>query len=305
MKPFPTTGLAALLLLAFAFPLPLRAWNKPTHMVIGAIAYRELKQASPKALAEVVALLKEHPEYGKWVAGFDKYHVPKSERDERLLMEACRWPDDTRGSSYDHPTWHYINYRYQPSDSVRRDSVLATGENIIQAYNANLTILKSDASNSSKAIALCWVMHLIGDVHQPLHTTTLVSEQFPEGDRGGNLFQIKVGEDSKTINLHTLWDGLLLGSDRPQDAGKVASQLLRDMSRGGLPNHPKGDFEQWAKESADLARESVYLNGQLSATTDKENGAVLPKAYAKAAKSVAEEQVALASYRLADVLAAL
>src|SRR4051794_22664152 len=112
MKSFPTSGLALLLLLILTWPVTLRAWNKPTHMVIGAITYRELKQASPKALAKVVALLKQHPQYAKWVATFDKYHLPSKERDERLLMEACRWPDDTRGSQYDHPTWHYINYRY-------------------------------------------------------------------------------------------------------------------------------------------------------------------------------------------------
>lgn len=77
--------------------------------------------------------------------------------------------------------------------------------NIIRAIKANLAGLHSDErTDSEKAVHQCWVLHLVGDAHQPLHSSALVSRTtFPDGDRGGNL--IKVGSS----NLQSLWDRLL------------------------------------------------------------------------------------------------
>jgi S1/P1 Nuclease len=67
-------------------------------------------------------------------------------------------------------------------------------ENILNAYPRNLEIVRSTAPNNERAVALCWVFHLLGDAHQPLHTTKLFTTQFPapEGDRGGTRFYIRV-----------------------------------------------------------------------------------------------------------------
>jgi hypothetical protein len=73
-------------------------------------------------------------------------------------------------------------------------------------------------SRCKRAVALCWVCHLVGDGHQPLHTVKLLTTQFPapEGDRGGTRFYIRVREGARTISLHTFWDDLILGSERVQ-----------------------------------------------------------------------------------------
>ena len=57
---------------------------------------------------------------------------------------------------------------------------------------------------------MCWLLHLIGDIHQPNHAITLFSEAFPDGDRGGNLSLIRIenGEAAK-IRHHLFWDGLM------------------------------------------------------------------------------------------------
>src|SRR5262249_40614367 len=136
-------------------------------------------------------------------------------------------------------------------------------ENIMSAYRTNLAIVRSSAADRERAVALCWLLHLIGDVHQPLHTTALLTTQFPapEGDRGGTRFFIRVREDRCTISLHELWDDVVLGSTRLQTVRNTAIELrLRPgharRQFSGLAQH---QFEQWAKqESFTLATEHAY-----------------------------------------------
>jgi hypothetical protein len=86
------------------------AWNRPTHMVTGAIAYRELQKASPQLAARIVAMLRQHPDYQqRWATKLNDPALSDDDRNQYLFMLAARWPDDVRGNSYDHPTWHYIN----------------------------------------------------------------------------------------------------------------------------------------------------------------------------------------------------
>lgn len=285
---------------------PSYGWNKATHMVTGAIAYRELQASSPQTLSRVVAILRRHPEYqSRWAAQLNDPNLSEDDRNQYTLMMAARWPDDVRGNEvYDHPTWHYINYIYAPEVGMARtDTTLATGENILQAFEQNRQILRSNAPDSAKAIALCWLFHLAGDVHMPLHTAALVDNQFPQGDRGGNLFKIKVLMSSQTINLHAFWDGMLLGSDDFQSVRNLAVQIPQSVSRDQLPQLGKSDITSWSKESFQLAQDNAYRSNTLPAGSDQE-GALLPTDYVATVKPIAQRQVALAGYRLADELRA-
>ncbi|MVM33772.1 hypothetical protein GO755_27285 [Spirosoma sp. HMF4905] len=284
---------------------PLYGWNKPTHMVTGAIAYRELQTTNPQLASRVVAILRQHPNYQQlWASKLADPSLSEDDRNQYLFMLAARWPDDIRGNAYDHPTWHYINYVYAPEQGIARtDTSLATGENILQAFAMNRQILRSNAPDSAKAIALCWLFHLAGDVHMPLHTTALIDKQFPEGDRGGNLFKIKVLMSSQTINLHSFWDGMLLGADDYQSARNLAVQVRKAVHRDQLPQLGKQDITSWSRESFQLAQDNAYRSNTLSAGTDQE-GAVLPADYVATVKPIAQRQVALAGYRLADELSA-
>jgi methylphosphotriester-DNA--protein-cysteine methyltransferase len=157
-------------------------------------------------------------------------------------------------------------------------------------------------------VALCWVFHLIGDVHQPLHAVALFTTQFPapEGDRGGTRFYIRVTPTARTtISLHAFWDDLILGSERFQSVRNRATalQLQPEHARAQLPELQETSFAQWARqESVSLAQEHVYRNGQLQGSRDAHNGVVLPADYVKSTKPLAERRMVLAGYRLADVL---
>ncbi|WP_229365807.1 S1/P1 nuclease [Fibrisoma montanum] len=298
---------AWLWLLVFSMAGPSYGWNKPTHMAIGAIAYRDLQARSPRKLARVVEILRQHPDTKtRWASMLRDSSLTDDEKDRYLFMLAARWPDDIRGQNNpnDHASWHFINYVYNPGLGIARtDSTLATGENILQAFEQNRKILTSDAPDSSKAIALCWLFHLAGDVHMPLHTAALISPQFPEGDRGGNLFKIKMAMSNPTLNLHSFWDGMLLGKDAFRAADQLAISLSQAHTRRELPRPRKPDITSWSKESFDLARTMAYQQGQLQGGTGND-GVVLPTGYVDSVKPIAEQQVAWAGHRLAVELLA-
>ncbi len=305
MNRFAALLLVVCLVLISAVFMPTFGWNRATHMVTGAIAYREMMSTSPQTVARAVDLLRQHPYYKQqWAGKITDPTLSEDDRNQYLFMMAARWPDDVRGSAYDHPSWHYINYIFAPEQGIARtDTVLATGETILQAFAHNRQILRSNAPDSAKAIALCWIFHLTGDVHQPLHATALVDRQFPEGDKGGNLFKIKVMMSSQTINLHSFWDGMLLGQDDFQSVRNLAVQIRQAVSREQLPQLGKTDIETWSKESFQLAQDNAYRSNTLTPGTDQE-GTVLPPDYVATVKPIARRQVALAGYRLADEVTA-
>jgi hypothetical protein len=223
-------GLLVVILVLLVVVSSAFAWNKAGHMVSGAIAYADLKPASPQTLTRVIALLKLHPHFEtKWAPRLAQFHLSSEEQDLYLFMLAARWPDDIRGdAAFHHGAWHYINLPYKPEGQAASvQTVDPPPENILRAYQTNLDILRSTAPESTKAVALCWIFHLIGDVHQPLHTVALFATQFPppEGDRGGTRFYIRAREGAHTISLHTFWDDLILGSERFQSVRNTATAL--------------------------------------------------------------------------------
>jgi hypothetical protein len=284
---------------------PSLAWNRAGHMVTGAIAYDELLKTSPATIARVIAILRQHPQYeSRWKSQLSG--MSEQDQERLLFMLAARWPDDIRGDkAFDHPMWHYIDYPYKPpGQPASVPSPAPDEENIVAAFQQNVAVIQGAAHDDQKAIALCWIFHLIGDSHQPLHTVSLFTTQFPDGDRGGNLFYIRPDPSSSaTQNLHAYWDNILLTDDTYDPARTLAAALENGYPRGSLGELSESHFETWARqESFDLAVSAVYRQGNLKVSTDKNAGTPLPPDYESAAKGIAERRVALAGYRLADFL---
>ncbi|HEY2827944.1 MAG TPA: S1/P1 nuclease, partial [Pirellulales bacterium] len=219
--------------------------------------------------------------------------------------------DDIRGESdYDHPTWHYIDYPFKPAgQSEEVETEQPSDQNIETAFRTNVEIVKSDATDAEKAIAVCWILHLLGDGHQPLHAVSLFSKDYPKGDQGGNKEFIRVKPDGKPLKLHRFWDGVVSGSEDTRDLHKIAIELRHNYPRQQFDPHPESvtpaNFADWIQESAELARTKVYLNGQLAASPDRDNAPTLPDEYVQQAKILGEQRVTLAGYRIADILAKL
>jgi hypothetical protein len=288
---------------------PIRAWNRAGHMVTGAVAYQSLKQSNPETLTKVLAILKSHPDYrSRWAEWTEK--VAPGDRDLVIVMLAARWPDDIRETDLDRPTHHYISRPFKPDgvpDSIR--PFPPADENITFAFRQNLEVLRSDKPDVEKAVALCWLFHLVGDVHQPLHTCTLYSERFPKSDRGGTIFFIKADPNGETISLHQLWDGLVIGSERVQETKNQATALRATFPKATLDEIAEEftatDFQKWIDdEGFPIAVKESYLDGKLDGGITKESAVALPEGYIKAGKAIAERRMALAGFRLAEVLKA-
>lgn len=296
-----TFGLAAVVLLA---TVPGLAWNRAGHMAMGSIAYDRLQSIAPASVARVTAILKVHPQFESlWrplLAG-----MSAQEQDRYLFMLAARWPDDIRGNKeFDHPEWHYINFPYKPpGQPASVPAPQPPADNLMNAFQRNASVLRGTAPDTEKAIALCWIFHLLGDLHQPLHTVSLFSTRFPEGDRGGNLFYVRSDAASpRTQNLHAYWDNILLSDEHYETARELGANLETKYPPDSP--HPFNDsqLQRWIRDSFDVAVSVVYRKGKLRPGADRDHGVLLPRDYHAAAERVASRGVTLAGYRLADFL---
>jgi len=155
--------------------------------------------------------------------------------------------------------------------------------------------------NLRRAVYLSYLIHLVGDIHQPLHCASLFNNTYPDGDKGGNDFYVKPG--SRGIKLHAIWDGLLGTSGKPHAHLNYAIEIESEHPRSSLKELKKAKTsKEWSLESRFVAIEKVYLRGKLKGSTMAESAPPLPEGYTKTAKTVVERQAALAGYRLADEL---
>ena len=309
---------AAVVGLALVFVPLAMAWDDRGHMLVAMIAYQELK---PDVRERVDEILRHHPQYDLLTEG-----APEAGRDRDMyaFAKAATWPDMVRStnnplhSEESHAHWHFVDFPYSPDGTRGPEPVEAwdghsNPANLLQAMQEVSHGLKAESTTPERrAIDLCWVEHLVGDVHQPLHACTMFSAQFPKGDNGGNSFAVKRGETP--TSLHTYWDGVL-GRGTSFETLRRQIEGFRDnpeLTRTKLgAEHTRGDVIAWAKESRQIAEKDVYVEGKLkgahhSGTRDyPRDTPELPSDYEEMAKHLAAKRVVLAGYRLADEIAAV
>lgn len=278
----------------------LLAWSGAGHMVIAAEAFREL---TPELKTKVTMILKAHPNYRKWEESYAKA-ASEIDHDTFIFMRASTWPDEIRRGAggekqYDHPHWHYIDYPLTPPNFPMEPAPSPSDDVLYGVKQCETKLSDPNTSAVERAVYLSYLIHLVGDMHQPLHCCSLVNETYPKGDKGGNDFYITAG--AKGIKLHALWDGLLGTRTHPQTQLNYAIRLVLEYPRKNLVELKKDETpKSWSLEGRQLAIDNAYLKGELKGSTMAENAPALPEGYTKEAKMVAEKQAALAGYRLAD-----
>jgi hypothetical protein len=295
------------------------AWIDTGHKIIALIAWEDL---TPNTKAAVTDLLKQHPRYEKDLTLDLPADATPDEAARHTFLVAATWPDIVRGRghpmnpAYNHPQWHYIDIPFEDGAQAPAASESNPSQpgNVVEALLHCIAELKDRAtSDDQKAIDLCWIEHLLGDIHQPLHAATHYSPQFPKGDAGGNsaiVLRDPPYPDSRE-NLHLVWDSL---------PGDFKSEFIDQYIANGLRGDPSysrerlksflntTDFAVWARQSHALAVEYAYLNGKLEVASGRTGAPTtqpipgLPPGYLKQAERVAMQQVALSGYRLADLL---
>src|SRR5215831_3358102 len=304
----------SVLLTLAALPLPALAWNIPGHMLSGAIAYQVLQQENLQTIDKVKAVLEKHPWYtNQWQARVQD--VPAADHSLVLFMQAARWPDDirTNDKQQHRALWHYINWPFKPEGqpaSVQTREPASV--NILTAMAENERVVRSGTDPEQKAIALAWLFHLVGDIHQPLHTAQLFTVDYPNGDRGGNEICVRATQARQPMDLHRFWDGVITSSQNLTRLRNQATALRnrQEFQRSQLTELASTDFESWAKESYEIATKIAYRNGGLIGAPrngSKDCSTVttappLPAGYVLSVSRIADRRMILAGYRLAGLL---
>lgn len=300
------------LVAALGLAQPAAAWTRPGHMVTAAIAYDEIMRLRPDLLAAIGTLLDAHPDRGPFQVAVDR--TTGAERARRMFLECARWPDDVRLSSHDHPTWHATLWPVvapdAPAETRARLAKRGDGPSgeALPALALNYGVLgDAYATPAARAEALCWVLHVTGDIHQPLHTGELFSATYPTGDLGGGRQFVRDPLGDGPIALHWLWDDSISRSGVAADADRKARELEAAHPRASFkalgPFSPDR-FAVWAREeSYPLAVSTAYGAGVPTAPTEAA-APVVPEVKWQQVRQVAEARVAIAGYRIADVVIA-
>ncbi len=272
-------------------------WNGHGHMLVAAIAYSRLTDDQK---SNVIDLLRDHQDYKAW-KNLYKASAQTVDLGTFIVMQAATWPDEIRDTTspdhqYHRPEWHYITYKMRFPGKAETTLPNPKDEpNVVWAIeNARVHIEDKTLSKRERAMYLCWLIHLIGDIHQPLHCASLFSTTYPQGDLGGNKFF--VAQKKKGTNLHSLWDGSLGTNDAAGGIRKQATSLVSDYSITEV--NTNYNPRAWSLESFKHAVTQGHLNGKLKGSTDKYTAPELPEGYVTDMKALASQRAAWGGYRL-------
>jgi len=279
------------------------AWGPVGHRAVGAVADDLL---SPAARAQLADLLADDR---------DREGQPSN---RHSLAEIADWADEIRGTPADHPHWHYDNRPVCDEPSAAR-SWCAHGECASAAFSEQLSVLSDPhRGRAERNEALKWVVHLAGDLHQPLHAADLaeggnrirVDGNGRSGFRAGGATEHHDNRERHGgASLHSYWDSHLVGMALHPEDGVIPAQslqLLREDAREFDTARVAAPPEQWALESNEIARRfAMKLDGitcDTGASHEDISAVHLPRDYLRHGVLIVEARLALAGARLAYVL---
>ncbi|WP_292997558.1 S1/P1 nuclease, partial [Novosphingobium sp. UBA6272] len=297
--------LAAFSLLASTASAPAMAWSEESHQTTGAIAWIDLRQNHPAELAELLTLARQHQDYPRFAPFLQRL---SPEQQERVLFEIlARWPDDIRGGPEDQPEWHY------QLQVVSGRTWLWPIENgaALSGFTDNFAKLSNPcAAPKQRAKAIGWLIHIIGDIQQPLHAGHQMTAAYSMTDRAGELAFVR-RPSGEVTNLHQFWDktiergGLALPAGQPSWADALVqewprSRLPRELGKNG---DPQALFRYNLTETAELARLFGYTGTFLLASPDQAAAPQVSEMEQAATNALAKRRIATGGYRIADLLA--
>ena len=304
-----------LLILLVSGALSTFAWDDVGHKITGYIAWQRM---SPAARENVIKILRAAPEDSQLATFYMSYGAePEETRKREFFMLTATWADivrdrgfKTRFEKYHKGNWHYADtFWKQVGGKVEELSGLPEGGlGVEKLIELDKVIRDPLASNGDKAIAIAWIMHIGGDLHQPLHTSARVTDLEPKGDQGGNLFLLSPPgvKRADQVNLHWFWDSItgrnipLKGEQCERDyIEPIAQQIMKKYPFEKVQTHLKlGQYDAWQKEGFALNPTAVF-------SSDLKRNEMPSDKYRKNAFEVSERQFAMAGYRLGETLNAI
>ena len=310
------------------------AWDHPGHMTTAAIAFAEIERTRPDLIEKIGMLFMAHPEAAPfWVAAGA---AKGKEGVRRKFVECARWADDVKFTPNDRPTWHSARWAIVAKDAppeVKAAAEARHGKPVGQAIDAltlNFAMLSNpESTHQERALALCWVFHIVGDIHQPMHVSDLFSKDFPTGNGAATMSYVEDPVTKKPMPLHVLWDSNAIRIPSLEEVDRHTQEFIKKHPRSSFPElkaHPvsaPNAFEEWAKESHQVAVDWAYqlqtlpdpnkdqdsdtlvknmVNFILTGVSHVKEAPQLPAGYWEKLQPTAERRITLAGYRIADLL---
>ena len=302
-----------ILMIALVLPQTAFGWNATGHKLVASIAWDNL---SEQARSNIVNLLSQAPKGDCLRELFASSGGSLADRQREFFVLAATWPDIIRGgkdvpkkcTQLHRPEWHFKDRFWSgfSGDTVNPPKDLnrpLAKINAVERLDKFRPFVAGSGNAGTRAEDLAWILHLVGDIHQPLHTSGRVTSTEQNGDVGGNSF--KLGSGKKPLQLHSYWDNIVDRHDprgKNEDPASYVQRLTRDVQNAFPKSHfgnlEPGQFDKWALESLEKAQQNAYPRGLKRGQLP--NGAYETKTF-----NLAEESIALAGYRLADLLETL
>ncbi len=234
---------------------------------------------------------------GHEVVGFiaDRYLTPAVKTKLRAFCRAPslaylgNWADVIRDDRPETAPWHYVNVDPQADAFDAGRDVPPHGCVVDRIEHFRRVLADEEADPSDRLDALRWLVHLVGDLHQPLHVSRA-------SDRGGN--SIRVNHRGSETNLHAFWDTDLIELQN-LSAGDYARELRDEITDADVAAWQQGTPADWATESWRLARELAYRDAD---GNEIESGATLGRRYVTTRTPIVDAQLRRAGVRLAWVI---
>jgi hypothetical protein len=286
---------------------PASSWNDAGHQVVSLIAWDTL---SPGQRVALVALMRQAEARTRLPGLYPVDERPAAVRAREFFLRAATWPDLIRDvPELHHATWHHRSFYWRQERGLAIDlpDVEAPPENLLERLGRFVELLAAvSAPSRDRALAIAWVLHLVGDIHQPLHCSARVTAREPMGDHGGQDFGLPAFVSPRPTadrySLHAYWDDTL---DRavPRGAGEPRHSYVRRAASIVVALHPRarlegalkpGQFDAWARES--------LIEAQRAYPASLRRGEEPPAGYREMTARVIFRRLALAGYRLGLML---
>lgn len=261
------------------------AWGQLGHSIVGEIAQRHLK---PETARQVARLLKDD-------LGADGEHSGRT-----TVAQIGSWPDEIRGrpAGLGKETWHFVDLQVCRATDWKQ--ACPEAQCAPERLQRMIGLLKDRRlGQGERNEALKWVVHLVADIHQPLHVSD-------HDDHGGNRVAVaffgsaRLGE---TTNLHRIWDVDMV-ERMVEEQGGQAAFLAKPISTADRQRWEQGSIDDWVRESHDLAAAFVYARLPSGLACDQPiTGTIeIGADYYNAAAPIVAAQLRKAGVRLAAVL---
>lgn len=314
-----TLGVLALLWPSMSF-----AWGDEGHRIVALVAAKILSTDSPETLQKLNSILATDSPTAWPGANVSVGHDIASE---------AIWADLLRENSGKGKEvtelWHFVDIDYDKPDLDKpcfghptlSDTDVASQKPVQDCVIDKIDQFENELKNpqtsaAEKLLALKFVLHFVGDIHQPLHAATRTDPDVQHEDFGGNCVGILHGAARDPERLHSYWDTTLVVAALGKDENQAAVSLMSLVTPDSKQQWSKGTPEEWAQESYRLAKSSAYAGvidtapvqtdfvfKEFGGGPDKRGGPSkvyrIDPSYNQQAIKVVKEQLAKAGVRLA------